>query len=186
MPYLGIRRKVFVSYYGADQVEVDAFVERWATVERVFIPKILGPGPDYDRVDSSNSEYVMSVIRRDHLGDSSVTIVLIGACTHSRRYVDWEIKASLRQGEYAPNGLAGIILPSQGTSAHLPPRFRENWKAENADYYARYWPPPSSAAQLAMWIEDAYAARESRAHLIRNSQDLMGYNAKCSVHGVTH
>jgi hypothetical protein len=36
----------------------------------------------------------MSEIRRKYLGNASVTIVLIGSCTHSRRYVDWEIKLS--------------------------------------------------------------------------------------------
>ena len=35
---------------------------------------------------------------------------------------------SLRRGENAlPNGLIGIVLPSQGKSALLPPRFEANW-----------------------------------------------------------
>ena len=39
--------------------------------------------------------------------------------SHSRRYVDWEIKTSLRRGSYTPNGLLGIILPSQGLRTHF-------------------------------------------------------------------
>lgn len=48
---------------------------------------------DFD-FDSNNPEYIMRRIREEKLHDSTVTIVLIGNCTHSRRYVDWEIKAS--------------------------------------------------------------------------------------------
>lgn len=186
MAYVGTKRKVFVSYYKTDQVEVDSFVHRWATSEGVFIPRILGAGPDYDLIDSSNPEYVMSVIRRDYLGDSTVTLLLVGACTHSRRYVDWELKASLRQGDYIPNGLVGIVLPSQGTSARLPERFQANWSAGHVTCYARYWTAPTTSSELGAWIEDAYLARIARAHLIRNSQDMMKRNAGCSIHNVTH
>ena len=63
----------------------------------------------------------MNQIREKCLLDSTVTIVLLGKCTHSRRHVDWEIKSSLRQGASAPNGLIGIVLPSQGRGAFLPP-----------------------------------------------------------------
>jgi len=35
----------------------------------------------------------MRRIREEKLQDSTVTIVLVGNCTNSRRYVDWKIKA---------------------------------------------------------------------------------------------
>ncbi len=41
-------------------------------------------------------------------------------------------------------------------------------------------------APLGQWIEDAYSARTSRAHLIENRQDMMKYNAQCKVCGITH
>lgn len=139
-----------------------------------------------DFVNSANPEYVMSRIRQDYLGDSTVTIVLVGRCTHSRRYVDWELKSSLRKGTYTPNGVIGIILPSQGSSADLPPRLEDNWASGHTNCYARYWTAPSSANELGNWIEDAFAARTSRAYLIQNSADMMRYNRQCNVHGVTH
>jgi len=178
-----IKRKVFISHYKGDRDEVDGFIEDFSDV---FIPKVLGANDNDDFIDSANTDYVMQRIREKYLGDSTVTIVLIGSCTHSRRYVDWEIKSSLRRGQYTPNGLLGILLPSQGKSAHLPPRFKENWEKGEINCYARYRAYPSFAQQLADWIEDAYQARTSRAHLIQNSQDMMKYNSKCKVCGETH
>ena len=180
------KRRVFISFYQGDRAEVDAFIDRWATPAGVFIPKALGTSDNDDFINSTNTDYVMRQIRQKYLGDSTVTIVLLGSCTHSRRYVDWEIKSSLRRGTYTPNGLMGILLPSQGTSADLPPRLAENWAAGHGNCYARYWIHPTSAAELRGWIEDAHDARTSRAQLINNSADMMKYNGKCKVHDMTH
>ncbi len=177
------RRKIFISHYKNDHNEVDAFIRNFSSA---FIPKVLGANDSDDFIDSSNTDYVMQRIRDKYLGDSTVTIVLIGSCTHSRRYVDWEIKSSLRQGQYIPNGLIGILLPGKGNAAHLPPRFSDNWQKGEIDCYARYRAYPRSEIELTGWIEDAYHARTSRAHLIKNSQDMMKYNAVCKVCGVTH
>ena len=108
------RRKCFISYYHGDQDAVDKFV---GTFDDVMIAKAIGVSEEDDYIDSDNAEYVMSRIRQDVLEDSTVTICLIGECTHSRRYIDWELKASLRQGEdYDPNGLIGILLPHMGNT----------------------------------------------------------------------
>jgi hypothetical protein len=125
--YYGTKRRVFISFYQGDRKEVDDFVARWSTREGVFTAYVLGAGDNDDFIDSTNVDYVMSQIRAKYIKDSTVTIVLLGSCTHSRRYVDWEIKASLRQGQDGlPNGLLGVLLPSAGTSAHLPERFQLN------------------------------------------------------------
>ena len=186
MAYTGVKRRVFISHFKGDGAEVDAFIDRFATKAGVFTPYCLGAGDNDDFINSTNPNYVMSQIRKKYLKDSTVTIVLVGGCTHSRRYVDWEIKSSLTQGEYNPNGLMGIILPSQGTSAHLPPRLEANWNKGHENCYARYWVYPSSPEQLGQWIDDAYAARTNRVGLIKNSQEMMKYNARCLVCGVTH
>lgn len=185
MPYNGTRRRVFISHYKGNQIEVDSFIDYFGNQERVFTPFVLGANDNDDFIDSTNTDYVMAQIRKKYLKDTTVTIVLIGSCTHSRRYVDWEIKSSLTRGQSLPNGLIGILLPSR-YSAHLPPRFEENWERENDYCYARYLNYPSTSAQLGQWIDDAYDRRTSRAHLIKNSQDMMKYNAKCKVCNVTH
>lgn len=178
-----IRRKCFISHYKGDRYEVDAFIKQFS---HVFIPKVLGANDNDDFIESSDSDYVMGQIRKKYLGDSTVTIVLLGTCTHSRRYVDWEIKGSLRRGDYTPNGLLGIALPSAGTGVCLPPRILDNWNKNHQACYARCYFYPSSAFRLYQWIKDAHFARKNRSHLIVNSQSRMFYNQKCKKCGVTH
>ena len=185
-PLQNPRRTVFISFSQSDRTEVDQFVYRWTQQDRVFISKTVGTAFGNDLINSDRADYVISRIRTDYLADSTITLVLIGSCTHSRRFIDWEIKASLRQGEtYTPNGLLGILLPPLA-SAHLPPRFAANWNRQELNCYARYRPAPTSAQQLRDWLEDAYEARTSRARFISNSNEMMGYNARCIVCGVTH
>ncbi len=183
---IGVKRKVFISHYKGDKVEVDDFIKKFCHKEDVFIPKVLGANNNDDFINSTNTDYVMTQIRSKYLQDSTVTIVLIGSCTHSRRYIDWELKSSLRQGLYTPNGVLGIVLPSQNNSALLPPRLRNNWNVEHTNCYTKYWKYPSTAESLHDYIEDAYQARTSRNHLISNSQDMMKYNKNCTTCGVTH
>ena len=177
------RRKVFISHYKTDRNEVDGFIQRFGNL---FIPNVLGANDNDDFIDSTNTDYVMQRIREKYLQDSTVTIVLLGSCTHSRRYVDWEIKSSLQQGSSLPNGLMGIVLPSRNNSAHLPERLKANWNEKHMGCYARYWSYPASDQDLWSWIEDAYQARTSRARLIDNSLPMMRYNARCKICNVTH
>jgi MTH538 TIR-like domain (DUF1863) len=192
------KRNVFISSFHNDRHEVNAFILQWATMQKVFTPKALCTFDNDDFIDSNNPEYVMSEIRRKYIGDASVTIVLVGKCTHGRRYVDWEIKASLRQGQSLPNGLLAYVLPSAmprfnaltGISTaypHLPPRLAANWdNNQQHASYARYSVLPNSAETLRRQIESAFWDRTNRAHLIKNDSDMMRYNAKCSACGVTH
>lgn len=183
------RRKVFISYHHADQAEVESFIDLWCEKEKIFIPYVLGLSDDEDNdiIDSTNPEYVASQIRKKYIEGTSVTIVLIGSCTHSRRYVDWEIKASLTQGEDSlPNGLIGILLPSKGSSAHFPERFSTNWASANIDCYAKCFVAPSNGESLRGYIEDAYQARTQRAALIENPRDRMIYNQTCKACNVVH
>ena len=181
------KRKVFISYCANDRATVDSFVNYWAIRQGVFTPKMVGGTYGQDIIDSTDTNYVMGRLRTEYLSDSTVTLVLLGSCTHSRRYVDWELKASLRQGStYTPNGLLGILLPTYSSGIILPERFTANWPSANYQGYANYHWAPESADQLRRWIEEAYERRTSQAHLIENSADRMLYNARCQVCGVTH
>lgn len=180
-----VRRKCFISYYQGDSEHVDQFVKSF---EDVFIPKVIGVSSGDDFINSDDSDYVMSKIREKYLGDSTVTICLIGDCAHSRRFIDWEIKASLRQGLYSmPNGLLGILLPYKGTTGHLPQRFKDNYvSGKEAESYAIYRAYPQSKTELKTWIESAFLKRETSAHLIANTQTMMKKGGNCSVHNITH
>lgn len=181
-----IRRRVFISYSHLDETEANNFIYQFTRLSKVFDPYAIGIGDNDDFINSTDPQYVMSRIRQCYLKDTTVTIVLAGSCTHSRRYIDWELKASLRQGTYTPNGVMGIILPSCGDRAIPPPRLLENCSGDNGNFYARWWVYPNTPQELASYIEDAYAARTNRAHLIKNSAEMMKYNARCRVCNVTH
>ena len=113
MGNVNVRHKVFISYHHADKDEVDDFIEEYDDKHDVFIARALGIGMADDIIDSTDTSYVMRRIRELYLKDSTVTVVMLGKCTWARRYVDWEIQASLRNTETVnPNGLLAIKLPS--------------------------------------------------------------------------
>jgi hypothetical protein len=201
-PPAPVKRQVFISSFHADQNEVDAFIYRWSIAEAVFSANALATFDNDDFINSTSPEYVMSQIRSKYLMNSSVTILLVGKCTHSRRYVDWELKSSLRQGTNVPNGLLAYVLPSaippdfgllgpipwaQRNWPAIPDRLAVNWNHLQPDNcYAQYCVIPTSADELRQHIEAAVRNRINRAHLIKNDATMMKYNAKCRVCGVTH
>jgi len=153
----------------------------------VFIPKAIGVSDKDDFINSTNTDYVIQRIRDVHIQDSTVTIVLVGDCAHSRRYIDWEIKASLTQGvDRLPNGLIAIQLLSSVNGADLPARLLKNWNAQHVNCFGRYWRYPASREVLRQWIEDAFEAKRTRSKWIQNPQEMMKYNSVCKVHRFTH
>jgi hypothetical protein len=176
-----VRHKVFISYHHDDQKEVDAFVRTFDDERKTFIARGLGIGMAEEVVNSNDTDYVMRRIRELYLKDSTVTVVLIGKCTWARRYIDWEIQASLRHGEIVtPNGLLGIVLPSAGKNPTAPDRLRKKMIGKSSDEgYARWHWYPTRKDILANQIEDAFNARASRAHLIENRRERFGYNKSC-------
>lgn len=69
---------------------------------------------------------------REKMRSCSVTVVLIGEQTGHRKWIDWEIWASLRgythpsdpYKSFKPNGLLGIFLPVESHS--VPNRLQDN------------------------------------------------------------
>lgn len=117
-----IRRKIFVSYHhGGDQWYYNEFSrlfhDEWETVYDNSLER---------QVDSDNTDYVMQRIRDNHISGTSCTVVLIGGQTHQRKYVDWEIKATLDK----EHGLLGVMLPSHLRTREgniiVPDRFHAN------------------------------------------------------------
>jgi hypothetical protein len=117
------KRKVFVSYHHAgDQWYYNEFTRIFGENYEVIQDRSLR-----NALDSEDPEYVMRGIREDFITGTSCTIVLCGAQTHLRKYVDWEIKATLDK----EHGLIGVSLPSitsnQG-SVLVPERFCDNYQ----------------------------------------------------------
>lgn len=108
--------KCFISYkkedknyrqYLVDQVGGDNFIDK--SLDR--------------KIDSTDGDYVMEVIRRDYLCDSTVTLFLIGEHSSEMEGSDYwgdknyfiqrELAASLFNGKNnTRNGVLGIVLPN--------------------------------------------------------------------------
>lgn len=174
------RHKCFLSYHVDDADEVTTFVDDYG---EVFIAKVLGITPEDDFVDSDDTDYVMDEIRERYLTDSTVTIVMVGKCTWSRRFVDWEVYSSLRNDKNNKrSGLMAVTLPSASAyvDKKLPARVADNVLGSDGDEgYARWWKYPSSAESLRSLIEIAYDARASKASLIDNTRSRRTTNAIC-------
>ena len=182
-----VKRNVFISYFHGDQNEVDDFIGQYSTLERIFTPYMLSARQTYggNPIESSNPNYVMQRIRSRHVSPTTVTILLLGPCTHSRRYIDWETKASLQQGGLGgerPNGVIAICLPSVGGHCHFPERLSKNVDSG----YAKAYIYPRSGNELRSWIEEAFQSRTNRQHLILNSQNTWSNSRTCKICGRTH
>jgi hypothetical protein len=114
--------RVFVSYHHErDQV----FYERFATLFADDYEVITDTSIDR-RIGSDDVDYQQQVIREQHITGSSVTIVLCGAETWKRRWVDWEIQMTLNKR----HALLGICLPENPRNADgtvtVPDRLHTN------------------------------------------------------------
>jgi len=119
-----VAHKIFISYHHEqDQVYADILREFYGA-DNTFIDCSLS-----EEIESDDDDYILAQIRTRYLRDSTVTIVLIGRYTWSRKWVDWEIYSSLRPyGTRTVNGLLGILLPTAGNL--WPARFVDNYRVE--------------------------------------------------------
>lgn len=85
-------------------------------------------------IASDNYQYLRQAIIENHIKGTSLTILLCGQETWKRRFIDWEIHATLR----LKHGLLGIILPTavrndQGKII-VPDRFHTNLNSDYAHF----------------------------------------------------
>jgi hypothetical protein len=164
-----VKRKVFVSYHhGGDQAYYDAFSKAFCDTYDVITDNSLER-----RVDSEDVNYVMQRIRDNYVTGSSCTIVLVGKDTWGRKYVDWEIKATLDK----EHGLIGVRLPTAPTTPQntviVPDRLHDNVQSGYALWVT--WQQMSASAQTCtQYIEQANARDKklivnTRARRLRNS-----------------
>ena len=158
---MGTRHNVFLSYYhDQDQHYKDRFV-------RLMGDNIVDKSVDLGDIIDNNlpTEAVLQRIREDHIAQVSVTVVLIGRCTWQRKYVDWEIGASLRDKPANPRcGLLGVLLPNhpdygiETCNRHrIPPRLADNWN-EN-DTFASIYDWSDDPLEVRSWIHQAFLRR---------------------------
>lgn len=97
--------------------EVEEFLEDFGSE---FIPRSIGVTEEDDFIESSDDEYIKRKIRELYLTDSTMTILLVGRCSWSRKFIDWELSSSLRNDSVnRRNGLLAVSLPSaEGLDCH--------------------------------------------------------------------
>ena len=161
--------KCFISYHAADKKAVDDFCDKFVGT---FIRR--GIKMEDDIIDSNNTDYVMKRIRQLYLQDSTVTIVLIGKCTWARKFIDWELQASLRNpSDGYPNGVVAIQL--WDSCQTLPDRAKLNVDSE----YSKFYEYPSSTSALTKIIDEAYDSRFNKSDLIVNPRERFINNRQC-------
>jgi hypothetical protein len=171
---VAIRHKCFISYHHADQAAARQFIDTFDENHDVFISRDITMPEDV--VNSNDDDYVMSRIRSLYIRDSTVTIVLIGACTWTRQFVDWEVQASLRQpANGLPNGLTAILLDKDANQGKLPSRTKLNVDSQ----YAKFYSYPAGPNTLANWIDEAFNARATLASRIVNPRARQKGNLPC-------
>ncbi len=160
------RRKVFISYHhGGDQWFYNEFSRLFHDQYETIFDNSLER-----QFDSEDARYVMQRIRDKHITNTSCTVVLIGAQTHQRKYVDWEIKATLDKD----HGLVGIVLPthqkSQDQKILVPDRFHDNVVSGYALW--DHW----SNMSVKRLTEMVHIAAGASSRLINNSRDMKQRN----------
>ncbi|MDF3883639.1 TIR domain-containing protein [Cupriavidus basilensis] len=165
-----VKHKVFVSYHhGRDQAYYDAFSTAFHDRYDVIHDNSLER-----RVDSDNVDYVMRRIRENYITGSSCTIVLVGAETWRRKYVDWEIQATLDK----KHGLIGVYLPTAARDPNndkimVPGRLFDNIQSGFASWLS--WSQITAGAEhLERFVADAKARSTS---VIANTRDRLLRNA---------
>jgi hypothetical protein len=141
--------RIFISYHHANDQQYKAIL--------LNINERLGVFADYS-VDTGNidpnlpPQTIRCKIRDEYLGDSSVTVLLVGTGTAGRKHVDWETYSSMINGSVnKKSGIVVVQLPSTNpqcfNAAHgevekkqLYPETQSWYSVETRSEYERLYP----------------------------------------------
>lgn len=99
-----VRPRLFLSYHhGNDWLYYKLFSEIFGSAYRCIQDHSVG-----ELINSTDPDYVYRRISERYIVNTSCTVVLCGRETPWRKYVDWEIKATLDR----KHGLVGVLLPT--------------------------------------------------------------------------
>src|SRR4051812_30954377 len=148
------KRRVFVSYHHrGDQAYYESFSKTFCDMYDVISDTSVER-----QIESDDAEYVMRQIRDNYISGSSCTIVLVGRDTWGRKYVDWEIKATLDK----QHGLIGVLLPNVVVNpqnvVYVPARLDDNIQSQYAIWVT--WQTLIESAQACTQLIEAANARD--------------------------
>lgn len=164
------KHKTFISFHHDDEKYKEMLENQWGEQFDGFVSRSVSDG---DINPDLRTETIRQKIRDNFISDATVTVVLIGQGTWRRKYVDWEISASLRETENNPRtGLLGILLPTYSLNPSLklsdtedgaqynpqtiPPRLHDNIECGFAKIYS--W--PKTRNHIRYWIHEAFLQRK--------------------------
>jgi len=149
-----------------DQEEIEEFFNRFGdAADFVRVPG------DHFADDATNADI------RAAMDGATITLVLNGRCTHSKRDVDWGVRASLEPDETGlPNGLLVCLIDRSAQKFDLGPALKANVDSG----YARFYRLPLSVEELSGWLDDAAAARKERTDQVDRSGERLTGDAECS------
>lgn len=97
---------VFVSYFH------DGNIKDREDFEKKYKYKINSTSIYPGEIDPSRKDYLIRREIRDRIAKCNMLIVLIGKCSYSRKWIDWEIRAALdRKNAGGAKMVIGILLP---------------------------------------------------------------------------
>ena len=181
------KRNVFISFHQDDAGEVEEFLSTFKNeFNEVRTLGVQAEDTDiHEAINSDDSEYVMRRIREKYISNTSCTIVLIGQCTWARRYVDWEVAATLKDLQNDPRGgLIAVQLKSADKNGwkRLPSRVEMNigYDLNDEQYgYARFYGPPQTGLTLRNYVEGAVSRRDSSEPATGSTKNLRKQSASC-------
>jgi hypothetical protein len=160
-----LRPRIFMSYYhDGDQW----YYDQLSTLLHDQYSLVTDRSLD-DEIDSDDCDYVMRRIREDFITGTSCTFVLFGTQTWTRKYVDWETKATLDK----EHGLIGVALPGFQYAQHLVPR--RLWDNYMSGYavLTDWWTISANTQSVPGFVTEATA---KPSFLINNSREMMSCN----------
>ncbi|QVK20849.1 TIR domain-containing protein [Mycoplasmatota bacterium] len=103
------KHKTFVSFHSDDEFYKKQ-LDQLSEYSDLFVNKSVKEG---DIPDEWPDERIRRVIRDDFLSDTTVTILLVGKNTMKRKFIDWELHASMINTDKNPqSGIVCVNLPT--------------------------------------------------------------------------
>jgi len=169
------KRTIFVSFHhDGDQDYYDYFAKVFATTYRIIRDNSLR-----EEIWSDDAEYIMRRIREEYLTGTSCTVVLCGKETPWRKFVDWEIKATLDK----QHGIVGVGLPRNPASngkVYVPDRFFDNYQSRYAVWLTWEQLFPNHQPNVVALRAAIESANTKSKELIDNTRTLMSRNGVSS------
>jgi hypothetical protein len=160
------KQRVFVSYHHrGDQVWFERFAAAFTGQYQIVADDSIERAVEFE-----DTEAVIRRIRDRFVADTRCTVVLVGVHTSGRKFVDWEVDATLA----TEHGLIALLLPTvTHADSALPERLADNISSGYA-MVERWDTLLANPVLLGAWID---TASERQASLIRNDRPRRTTNA---------